>query len=171
MLLVPLSALRSPASWILQVRLVSASLVSSLTPSASTSPSMYGTVLDQRVFEHLVERCLPSIHEHFVSVDVQLSVASLPWFLSCFIASMPMVFAFRWASLIQVAARSSTDFSLVQDYRLLLPHGSEGLVPGWVGQLASTRRALLMHLLNRLAILKINGDELLATTDDGMFIK
>ena len=63
--------------------------------TASSSPSMYGTVLDQRVFEHLVERCLPSIHEHFVSVDVQLSVASLPWFLSCFIASMPMVFAFR----------------------------------------------------------------------------
>jgi hypothetical protein len=60
------------------------------------SPSMYGTVLDQRVFEHLVERCLPSIHEHFGVVDVQLSVASLPWFLSCFLASMPMVFALRY---------------------------------------------------------------------------
>ncbi|KAK4693154.1 hypothetical protein P7C70_g8982, partial [Phenoliferia sp. Uapishka_3] len=77
---------------------------------------MYGTVLDQRVFEHLVERCLPSIHEHFLETDIQLSVASLPWFLSCFIASLPMVFAFR------------------------------------------------------LAILKINGEELLATTDDGAFI-
>lgn len=42
------------------------------------SPSMEGTLLDQRVFESLVQRCLPMIKEHFASVDVQLSVASLP---------------------------------------------------------------------------------------------
>ncbi|PCH44470.1 TBC-domain-containing protein [Wolfiporia cocos MD-104 SS10] len=59
------------------------------------SPSMHGTLLDQRVFESLVHRCLPIIHDHFQQVDVQLSVASLPWFLSLFINSMPMVFAFR----------------------------------------------------------------------------
>jgi hypothetical protein len=47
-----------------------------------TSPSMHGTLLDQRVFEALVQRCLPMMHDHFQSVDVQLSVASLPWFLS-----------------------------------------------------------------------------------------
>lgn len=46
------------------------------------SPSMHGTLLDQRVFESLVQRCLPIIHDHFQEVDVQLSVASLPWFLS-----------------------------------------------------------------------------------------
>jgi TBC1 domain family member 8/9 len=73
---------------------------------------MHGTMLDQRVFEALVQRTLPIIHEHFQAVDVQLSVASLPWFLSLyglyiigrdrslisssrFINSMPMVFAFR----------------------------------------------------------------------------
>jgi hypothetical protein len=56
---------------------------------------MYGTLLDQKVFEHLVQRCLPMIHEHLVEVDVQLSVASLPWFLSIFLSSMPLVFAFR----------------------------------------------------------------------------
>ncbi|KAG9017939.1 hypothetical protein FRB90_000065, partial [Tulasnella sp. 427] len=59
------------------------------------SPSMHGTLLDQRVFEGLVQRCLPLIHDHFTSVDVQLSVASLPWFLSLFINSMPLIFAFR----------------------------------------------------------------------------
>jgi hypothetical protein len=42
------------------------------------SPSMEGTLLDQRVFEALVGRCLPLIHQHFKSVDVQISVASLP---------------------------------------------------------------------------------------------
>ncbi|KAH7885777.1 rab-GTPase-TBC domain-containing protein [Phlebopus sp. FC_14] len=59
------------------------------------SPTMHGTLLDQRVFESLVARCLPIIHDHFLAVDVQLSVASLPWFLSLYINSMPMVFAFR----------------------------------------------------------------------------
>ncbi|KAJ7261890.1 rab-GTPase-TBC domain-containing protein [Mycena rebaudengoi] len=59
------------------------------------APSMHGTLLDQRVFEALVQRCLPIIHEHFQNVDVQLSVASLPWFLSLYINSMPMIFAFR----------------------------------------------------------------------------
>jgi len=75
-------------------------------------PSMHGTLLDQRVFESLVQRYLPMIHDHFQVVDVQLSVASLPWFLSLlvisiietgptdaivcrYINSMPMVFAFR----------------------------------------------------------------------------
>ncbi|KAI6101134.1 rab-GTPase-TBC domain-containing protein [Pisolithus sp. B1] len=59
------------------------------------SPTMHGTLLDQRVFESLVARHLPEIHDHFQSVDVQLSVASLPWFLSLYINSMPMIFAFR----------------------------------------------------------------------------
>lgn len=44
--------------------------------------SMAGTILDRRVFEHLVQRSLPMIHEHLVKTDIQLSVASLPWFLS-----------------------------------------------------------------------------------------
>ena len=59
------------------------------------SPSMHGTLLDQRVFESLVHKCLPIIHNHFQDVDVQLSVASLPWFLSLYINSMPLIFAFR----------------------------------------------------------------------------
>lgn len=65
-----------------------------LLPSYYT-PSMAGTVLDQKVFEHLFQRTLPVIHEHFVAADVQLSVASLPWFLSLYLSSMPLVFAFR----------------------------------------------------------------------------
>lgn len=48
----------------------------------TSSPTMHGTLLDQRVFESLVTRCLPMISDHFQAVDVQLSVASLPWFLS-----------------------------------------------------------------------------------------
>ncbi|CED83364.1 GTPase-activating protein VRP [Phaffia rhodozyma] len=59
------------------------------------SPSMHGTLLDQRVFESLVGKCLPMIQDHLKSVDVQLSVASLPWFLSLYINSMPLIFAYR----------------------------------------------------------------------------
>lgn len=61
----------------------------------NSSQSMHGTLLDQRVFESLVHRCLPMIYDHFNVVDVQLSVASLPWFLSLYINSMPLIFAFR----------------------------------------------------------------------------
>lgn len=53
-----------------------------VTNCPSISPSMHGTLLDQRVFEALVHRCLPILYDHFQQVDVQLSVASLPWFLS-----------------------------------------------------------------------------------------
>jgi len=56
--------------------------------TVSYSPSMHGTLLDQRVFEALVARCLPMIHDHFQEVDVQLSVASLPWFLSLYVSSI-----------------------------------------------------------------------------------
>ncbi|GAA6035200.1 hypothetical protein JCM8097_006416 [Rhodosporidiobolus ruineniae] len=97
------------------------------------SPSMYGTVLDQRVFEHLVQRCLPTLHDHFTRADIQLSVASLPWFLSLYISSMPMVFAFR----------------IIDCFFLMGPK-----VLFQVG----------------LAILKLNGPELMRTTDDGAFI-
>ncbi|KAI0091573.1 TBC-domain-containing protein [Irpex rosettiformis] len=76
------------AFWLLQV------ICDRLLPGYY-SPSMHGTLLDQRVFESLVHKCLPILYEHFTAVDVQLSVASLPWFLSLFINSMPMVFAFR----------------------------------------------------------------------------
>lgn len=70
------------AFWLLEV------LCDRLVPGYY-SPSMYGTLLDQRVFESLVQRCLPIIHDHFQAVDVQLSVASLPWFLSLSVLFAP----------------------------------------------------------------------------------
>lgn len=74
------------------------------------------------------------LHEHFLSVDVQLSVASLPWFMSLFISTMPLVFAFRLV-----------DCFFHMGPKVLFQVG--------------------------LAILRINGEELLSTTDDGAFIK
>ena len=83
------------------------------TPSqlqlADPRQSMYGTLLDraspkqgfsrsgngartEKVFEHLVQRCLPMLHDHFAENDIQLSVVSLPWFMSLFISSMPLIF-------------------------------------------------------------------------------
>ncbi|KAF8972702.1 rab-GTPase-TBC domain-containing protein [Flammula alnicola] len=97
------------------------------------APSMHGTLLDQRVFESLVQRYLPIIHDHFQVVDVQLSVASLPWFLSLYINSMPMVFAFR-----------IVDCFLCMGPKVLFQVG--------------------------LAILKINGEQLLQIQDDGQFL-
>ncbi|KAI6778194.1 putative GTPase-activating protein-like protein [Emericellopsis cladophorae] len=97
------------------------------------STTMYGTLLDQKVFEGLVEKTMPILWDHLVKSDVQLSVVSLPWFLSLYINSMPLVFAFR-----------VLDVFFVEGPKVLFQVG--------------------------LAILRINGEELLDATDDGTFI-
>jgi hypothetical protein len=97
------------------------------------SQTMYGTLLDQRVFESLVEKTMPILWDHLQKSDVQLSVVSLPWFLSLYINSMPLVFAFR-----------VLDVFFLEGPKVLFQVG--------------------------LAILRINGEELLDATDDGAFI-
>lgn len=97
------------------------------------STTMYGTLLDQKVFESLVEKTMPILWDHLVKYDVQLSVVSLPWFLSLYINSMPLVFAFR-----------VLDVFFLEGPKVLFQVG--------------------------LAILRINGEELLDATDDGAFI-
>ncbi|CAG8793241.1 1350_t:CDS:1, partial [Cetraspora pellucida] len=57
--------------------------------------SMYGAILDQMIFEHYVQIKMPSLYSHFQRVDVQLTVACFPWFLSLYINSMPLTYAFR----------------------------------------------------------------------------
>lgn len=59
------------------------------------SRTMYGTLLDQKVLEKLMEKTLPMLYVHMQKRDVPLSVVSLPWFLSLFINAMPLVYAFR----------------------------------------------------------------------------
>lgn len=97
------------------------------------STTMYGTLLDQKVFESLVEKTMPVLWEHLGKSDVQLSVVSLPWFLSLYINSMPLVFAFR-----------VLDVFFLEGPKVLFQVG--------------------------LAILRINGEELLDVQDDGSFI-
>ena len=97
------------------------------------SRTMYGTLLDQRVFESLVQDTIPMLWEHITKNDIQLSVVSLPWFLSLYLSSMPLVFAFR-----------ILDVFFLQGPKTLF-------------QVA-------------IAILKLNGEELLKTEDDGTFI-
>ncbi|KAF5359991.1 hypothetical protein D9758_007584 [Tetrapyrgos nigripes] len=116
------------------------------------APSMHGTLLDQRVFESLVQRCLPMIHDHFQVVDVQLSVASLPWFLS-----------------LSVYQQHAYDLR-IPDSRLLLLYGTQSPVPSWSWLVPVLFPAGLMYLTNHLAILKINGEKLLQIQDDGGFL-
>lgn len=98
------------------------------------SQTMYGTLLDQRVFESLVQKTMPILWDHLVKTDVQLSVVSLPWFLSLYINSMPLVFAFR-----------VLDVFFLEGPKVLFQIG--------------------------LAVLRLNGEELLDITDDGTFIQ
>ncbi|RMD39439.1 hypothetical protein DV735_g5697, partial [Chaetothyriales sp. CBS 134920] len=98
------------------------------------SKDMYGTLLDQKVFECLVEKTMPVLWDHLVKSDVNLSVVSLPWFLSLYVNSMPLVFAFR-----------VLDVFFLEGPKVLFQVG--------------------------LAILRINGEELLDVADDGSFIQ
>ncbi|KAJ2206725.1 GTPase activating protein (GAP) [Coemansia sp. RSA 518] len=59
------------------------------------SPSMYGASLDQSIFQSLVEETMPSLARSFKRHDIQLSIACLPWFLTLFVNSMPLVYALR----------------------------------------------------------------------------
>ncbi|KAI9249878.1 rab-GTPase-TBC domain-containing protein [Sporodiniella umbellata] len=97
------------------------------------STSMYGALLDQIIFEHLLEKTMPKLHQHFKEADIQLSVACLPWFLSLYINSMPLLFAFR-----------ILDCFFMEGPKILFQIG--------------------------LAVLKINGDELMEAADDGAFM-
>ncbi|KAL8693762.1 MAG: hypothetical protein Q9218_001458 [Villophora microphyllina] len=98
------------------------------------STTMYGTILDQRVFESLVEKTMPILWNHLAKSDVQLSVVSLPWFLSLYINSMPLVFAVR-----------VLDVFFLEGPKVLFQVG--------------------------LAILRMNGEQLLDVTDDGTFVQ
>ncbi|KAJ2001038.1 GTPase activating protein (GAP), partial [Coemansia thaxteri] len=59
------------------------------------SPSMYGATLDQSIFQSLVEDTMPVLASSFKKRDIQLSIACLPWFLTLFVNSMPLVYALR----------------------------------------------------------------------------
>ena len=57
--------------------------------------NMVGAVVDNHVFEALVEKHMPTLDDHLKKHEIQLSVACLPWFLSLYINSLPLPFALR----------------------------------------------------------------------------
>ncbi|KNE54335.1 hypothetical protein AMAG_17656 [Allomyces macrogynus ATCC 38327] len=59
------------------------------------STTMVGAQVDAQVFESLIAKFLPTIHDHIRKLDIQLSVACLSWFLSLFVNTMPLHHAFR----------------------------------------------------------------------------
>lgn len=97
------------------------------------SKTMYGTLLDQKVFESFIQSKIPVLWDHIVQYDIQISVVSLPWFLSLFLTSMPLIYAFR-----------ILDIFFLNGPKTLFQVG--------------------------LAVLKINGENLLQIEDDGTFI-
>lgn len=59
------------------------------------SKTLVGAVIDQASFEMLVADYLPSLSEKFRSVGVELSMFSVPWFVSLFINTFPFRVACR----------------------------------------------------------------------------
>jgi hypothetical protein len=56
---------------------------------------MYGALLDQSIFEDLVKKQLPDLAKHLEKQDIQLSVLTLPWFLSLFAHTLQLPFVTR----------------------------------------------------------------------------
>lgn len=59
------------------------------------STNMVGAVLDQHVFESLVGKYMPILADHFKRYEIQTSVACLPWFLSLYVNTLPLMYALR----------------------------------------------------------------------------
>lgn len=56
---------------------------------------MVGAVIDNNVFEILVDKLMPVLGDHLRQHDIQLSVACLPWFLTLYVNSLPLPYALR----------------------------------------------------------------------------
>lgn len=52
--------------------------------------SLLGSIVDDRVFQELVEAFLPNLSSHLKNLDVPLALASQPWFLCLFIGYVPL---------------------------------------------------------------------------------
>ena len=59
------------------------------------STTMFAAIIDQKVFEVLVQNYMPTLMKKFEEANLQLSIVTLPWFLTLFINSMPLIHAFR----------------------------------------------------------------------------
>jgi len=64
-----------------------ASIVEDLLPNYY-SDSMIGYLVDQKTFEVLMEKYLPTVFQHLKKIDVEISIISLPWFMTLFIDAL-----------------------------------------------------------------------------------
>ena len=46
--------------------------------------------MDERIFEILLSRYLPEIHQHLTSAGIPISMISFPWFLTLFMNMFPL---------------------------------------------------------------------------------
>lgn len=56
---------------------------------------LFGSLVDQQIFEVLVEKYLPACKSHLDSLNIPLSVITLPWLLCFYIGYVPMEAALR----------------------------------------------------------------------------
>jgi hypothetical protein len=56
---------------------------------------LFGSLVDQHIFEVLVEKYLPASRAHLNALNIPLSVITLPWLLCFYIGYVPMEAALR----------------------------------------------------------------------------
>jgi len=58
-------------------------------------PTMMGSLIDQRIFEYLMNYYLPDVSAHLIKLSLPISLISIPWFLSLFIGFVPLEVSLR----------------------------------------------------------------------------
>jgi len=71
-----------------------AAICEDIVPS-NYRPQMLGSLVEQKIFEFLLEYFMPDIAKHFHECDVPVSVITAQWFLCLFIGHVPLEVAFR----------------------------------------------------------------------------
>uniref|UniRef100_A0A7E4ZZW5 PH domain-containing protein n=1 Tax=Panagrellus redivivus TaxID=6233 RepID=A0A7E4ZZW5_PANRE len=61
------------------------SVVEYLQPPGYYTNTLHGAITDQKVMMDLVQEWVPKVHHHLKALDVDLSLFTLPWFLTIFV--------------------------------------------------------------------------------------
>eukprot|EP01133_Synstelium_polycarpum_P005265 gene5265-6098_t len=57
--------------------------------------AMIGSIIDQKIFAHLVNQHLPDVYNHLERIGLPINILSLPWFMCMFVSYIPYPVATR----------------------------------------------------------------------------
>jgi hypothetical protein len=59
------------------------------------SRALVGSIVDQQLFEDLVDKLMPQVSRHFSNLGISIGIITCPWFMCLFIGYVPLEASFR----------------------------------------------------------------------------